>query len=90
MTHAEATVLEILSDGSERYGIDLVRCSDGVLKRGTVYLVLLAMKLDGLVSSRVEDPVTVPYLPRHLYRSTPDGRLALAAFRRGALKPQPG
>ncbi|MBW2494121.1 MAG: helix-turn-helix transcriptional regulator [Deltaproteobacteria bacterium] len=75
----EAVVLELLQDG-EQYGLEIVRLSDGRLKRGTVYTTLNRMQQKGYVESRSEEkPAHVPGIPRRLFRATPYGLRLLAA-----------
>jgi len=75
----EAVVLELLHDG-EQYGLEIVRLSEGRLKRGTVYTTLNRMQQKGYVESRSEEkPAHVPGIPRRLFRATPYGLRVLAA-----------
>jgi DNA-binding PadR family transcriptional regulator len=75
----ERVILELLA-GSELYGLELVRLSDGALKRGTIYTTLGRMQEKGLVESRREDkPDHVPGIPRRHYRATVEGIRFLAA-----------
>ena len=48
----EALILRYLFTKGEAYGLELVRESDGELKRGTVYVTLNRMADKGLVESR--------------------------------------
>lgn len=89
-------ILRVLSDGGEQYGLDIVKASDGVHTRGTVYVYLSGMQDQGVVASRVEDdPPPPPQIPRRLYRITDRGRRALAESARaerrglGRLTPRP-
>jgi DNA-binding PadR family transcriptional regulator len=75
----ERAILELLA-GRELYGLELVRLSEGTLKRGTIYTTLGRMQDKGLVESRVEiKPDNVPGIPRRHYRATADGLRFLAA-----------
>ena len=75
----EAVVLELLHDG-EQYGLEIVRLSEGRLKRGTVYTTLNRMQQKGYVQSRSEEkPAHVPGIPRRLFRTTPYGLRVLDA-----------
>jgi hypothetical protein len=47
------TALSLLSLHGESYGLDLVHRSHGVLKRGSVYIVLDALEDEGAVVSRI-------------------------------------
>jgi PadR family transcriptional regulator len=76
----EALILELLADAGDRYGLELVEASDGLLKRGTVYVTLGRMEDKGYVTSAQEERVPGAIgLPRRLYRLTPLGRRARAA-----------
>lgn len=67
----ESLILSMLVPGGEMYGLEIVRESDGGIKRGTVYVTVNRMEEKGYVDSRKEekDP-TVPGLPRRLYKAT--------------------
>jgi DNA-binding PadR family transcriptional regulator len=80
MSRTESIVMELLR-GRERYGLELVDTSRGVLKRGSVYVILARMEEKGFVESRQEDRAQgVSGLPRRLYRATPYGRKVHGAF----------
>ena len=80
MSRTESIVMELLR-GRERYGLELVDASRGVLKRGSVYVILARMEEKGFVDSRQEDRAQgVSGLPRRLYRATPYGRKVHGAF----------
>jgi DNA-binding PadR family transcriptional regulator len=77
----ESLILELLVDGGELYGLQMVNASKRRLKRGTVYVTLGRMEEKGYISSRLEDaPADVGGLPRRLYQQTAIGRRVLAAF----------
>jgi PadR family transcriptional regulator len=77
----EHLVLELLVDGGELYGLQLVAASRRRLKRGTVYVTLGRMEAKGYISSRLEDaPPDVGGMPRRLYQPTALGRRVLAAW----------
>jgi len=79
LSRKEAVVLELLRDG-ERYGLEIVRLSEGRLKRGTAYTTLNRMQQKGYVKSRSEEkPAHVPGIPRRLFRATPYGLRVLEA-----------
>ena len=50
----ESVILELLYDNQERYGLELVRMSEGELKRGTIYVTLNRMEEKLYISSRHE------------------------------------
>ena len=77
----ESLILELLVDGGELYGLQLVASSKRKLKRGTVYVTLGRMEEKGYITSRLEDaPADMGGMPRRLYEPTPLGRRVLAAF----------
>jgi len=77
----ESLILELLVEGGELYGLQLVGASKRRLKRGTVYVTLGRMEEKGYISSRLEDaPADVGGMPRRLYQPTPLGRRVLAAW----------
>jgi DNA-binding PadR family transcriptional regulator len=70
----ETLILELLAQGEELYGLQLVAASRGRLKRGTIYVTLGRMEDKGYVTARAEDaPEGVGGLPRRLYATTPHG-----------------
>jgi DNA-binding PadR family transcriptional regulator len=71
-------VLRILGD-RERFGLDMVTTSGGLLHRGTVYLLLSEMEAAGLITSR-DDPAPRRHpqmLPRRLYKRAVGWQAAL-------------
>jgi PadR family transcriptional regulator PadR len=77
----ESLILELLVDGGELYGLQLVASSKRKLKRGTVYVTLGRMEEKGYITSRLEDaPADMGGMPRRLYEPTPLGRRVMAAF----------
>jgi DNA-binding PadR family transcriptional regulator len=70
----EMVILELLLDGQEMYGLELVGASRRRLKRGTVYVTLQRMEEKGYVQSRTETASGEPGLPRRLYQATATGR----------------
>jgi DNA-binding PadR family transcriptional regulator len=81
LSSKESLILELLIDGGERYGLQLVASSKRRLKRGTVYVTLGRMEEKGYISSRLEDaPAEMGGMPRRLYQPTALGRRVLAAW----------
>jgi len=77
----EALILELLVEGSELYGLQLVAASKGRLKRGTVYVTLGRMEEKGFIASRLEKgPSDAGGLPRRIYEATAFGRRVLSAY----------
>jgi DNA-binding PadR family transcriptional regulator len=82
----EALVLSIMRDRAhltrgctqELYGLELVACSGGRLKRGSIYVTLASMEERGLITSHLEDDAgTLAAPPRRLYAATSLGMDAL-------------
>lgn len=81
MSAIEALILRlIITERGDSYGLDLVKRSDGELKRGTVYVTLQRMEEKGFISSRLETKID-PRLgqARRMYKTTGLGERALAA-----------
>src|SRR5215467_12468112 len=77
----ESLILELLVEGGELYGLQLVANSKRKLKRGTVYVTLGRMEEKGYITSRLEDaPPDMGGMPRRLYEATPLGSRVLAAW----------
>src|SRR4051812_636901 len=80
LSSTEALVLRlILESRVEAYGLDLVKRSNGELKRGTVYVTLQRMEEKGFVTSRLEAATDERVGPRRRYRATGLGQKVLAA-----------
>jgi len=77
----EYEVISLLNHRGEMYGLQLVKDSEGKLKRGTVYVTLGRMVEKGLVEDRVEGSVT-DYIGirRRLYKVTGLGERAARKF----------
>jgi len=77
----ERTIIELLVEHDELFGLQMVERSGGRLKRGTVYVTLGRMQEKGFLESRQEPlPAGAIGLPRRLYRPTAVARRALAAW----------
>ena len=76
----ELLILRLLRDNpAGMYGLQLVASSDGMLKRGTVYVTLGRLEEKGFVKSTTEAGPLHSGLPRPLYRITALGERMLAA-----------
>lgn len=75
----EVEVLRLLIGGRELYGLELLRKSEGALKRGSVYVVLGRMEDQGFVKGREVKEEGSPGMPRRLYKITGLGQTALQA-----------
>jgi DNA-binding PadR family transcriptional regulator len=63
------------------YGLELVRESDGRLKRGSVYVTLNRMEEKGYVAFREEAAAPIEGgMPRPLYRATGQGARVFRAW----------
>lgn len=89
ITNTEAKVLQLLvtTSGSEMYGLEMVNASGGLLKRGSIYVILGRLEDKGFVESRKEEPDSSlpPAAPRRLYKATGTGQRiyhAYASFQR--------
>jgi DNA-binding PadR family transcriptional regulator len=81
LSRKETLILNLLSEGEEMYGLQLVAASKGQLKRGTIYVTLGRMEEKGYVKSRLEDaPADAGGLPRRLYEPSSLGRRVLDAW----------
>ena len=77
----ERLILELLLSTGPMYGLQLVECSSGQLKRGTVYVTLGRMQDKGYVQSEQEEPVPGAIgLPRRIYRPTALGERVFKAW----------
>jgi DNA-binding PadR family transcriptional regulator len=77
----EALILQLLVEGGELYGLELVARSKRRLKRGTVYVTLGRMEQKRLVTSHLEaPPPAAGGMPRRIYEPTAIGRRVLEAW----------
>ena len=52
LSNTEAIILQMLADGDELYGLEMVRRSKGMIARGTIYVTLMRMADKNLIKSR--------------------------------------
>ena len=77
----EALILQLLVEGGELYGLELVARSKRRLKRGTVYVTLGRMEKKRLIASHLEaPPPSAGGMPRRIYVATATGRRVLAVW----------
>ena len=77
----ERLILDLLTSAGPQFGNELVRMSDGALKRGTVYPTLARMESKGYVESQQEEPQPGAIgLPRRIYSITPLGKRVRRAW----------
>lgn len=79
LSRKEAVALDLLVAG-HKYGLELVKASEGVLKRGTVYVLLDVMEDRGYVISEPDQASAMSVTPRRWYRSTGVGERALNTY----------
>ena len=79
LSNTEYAVLDLLRSGREMYGLEMVKSSDGGLKRGSVYVYLTRMSEKGYLKSRAEKNSTDPGMPRRQYQITGLGQQVLKA-----------
>ena len=77
LSQKEYLILDLLRSGSERFGLEMVKESNGALKRGTIYVTLTRMVDKGYLTSRQEDSPNDPGIPRRLYMITGEGARAM-------------
>lgn len=80
LSKMQAAILRMLVANGPMYGLEMVRTSDGALKRGTIYVMLGRMEDKGLVRSKQEE-ITSDHigLPRRIYEPTGLGERAWRA-----------
>lgn len=77
----EQLILDLLISAGPLYGLQLVKLSEGSLKRGTVYATLTRMETKGYVESEQESlPPGAIGLPRRIYRPTALGKRVRRAW----------
>jgi DNA-binding PadR family transcriptional regulator len=73
-TDTEMAVLNMLqSERDGLYGLEIVKASNGKLKRGSIYVVLSRLQDKGFVSAKVRRDAGHAGLPRPRYKLTPVG-----------------
>ena len=83
LTEREANVLTQLTTG-EKYGLELVAGSGGLLRRNAVYVLLGRMEEKGFIEGREEaTPEGESGPPRRVYRATGHGARVLAVYEMG-------
>lgn len=83
LSKTEALILQIMSENGFRevYGLELLKLSNGGIKRGTIYTTLQRMEDKGFVVSHQEEkPSDVSGIPRRLFEVTGTGQRALQAY----------
>ena len=73
----QAVILSLLIDGTEKYGLQMIKESNKQLKRSGIYVVLDRMEDYGLIESKLKDPEKGKQGPaRRVYRITGEGKSA--------------
>jgi PadR family transcriptional regulator PadR len=81
LSPTEHTVLSLLCDLGEAYGLRLVEQSAGELRRSSIYVLLSRLESRGFVSSRYLDtPMGEQGPRRRVYKVTGLGELSLRAW----------
>ena len=81
ITATESVILDLLRGRQKRYGLELVKASDGKLKRGGIYVLLDRLEDKGLIESeKVETPKGERGPARRVYRITGAGSQVLNAW----------
>lgn len=83
LSKTEALILQLMSENGFRevYGLELLKLSNGGIKRGTIYTTLQRMQDKNFVTSRQEEkPDDVSGIPRRLYEITGTGQRAFQAY----------
>jgi PadR family transcriptional regulator PadR len=70
LSGVEAEILRLLITGGEMYGLEMVEASDGLVKRGTIYVTIGRMADKGLVTSRAVKLEHERGMPRRLFKAT--------------------
>ena len=63
----------LIAESGRSYGLELVKKSEGALKRGSVYVVLGRLEERGYVESKLEEQKPGVAQPRRLYKPTGAG-----------------
>jgi DNA-binding PadR family transcriptional regulator len=64
----EMVIIKLLISSGEMYGLQLVNESNGVLKRGTIYVALGRLEDKGYISSRKVSPRNGDSISRRVYK----------------------
>jgi DNA-binding PadR family transcriptional regulator len=87
-TPTELIILYLLKDApAEMHGLELVKASGGLLKRGTIYVTLGRMEEKGMVISRTRQDGQRPVVSRPVYKVTALGERALVSAELMSWKP---
>lgn len=76
----EAEILELLISGRPMYGLEMVKASNGSLKRGTIYVLLERLEQQGAISSE-KQIADINGIARRRYKISGLGQRSLYAYR---------
>ena len=77
----EEIILNLLIDGTQRYGLEMIKAKPRDLKRGTIYVTLDRMEDKGLITSEVvETPEGKQGPARRMYQITGTGERTMQAM----------
>lgn len=83
LTEKEFVIMNLLIGSvKEMYGLQLVDKSEGLLKKGTIYVTLKRLEDKGYVQSRKEEEQPGVAMPRRLYKATGLGARVFRAIER--------
>lgn len=83
LSKTEYAILDLLRNSGEMYGLQMVKTSEGALKRGSIYVYLTRMSEKGFVKSRAEKNPNDPGMPRRQYQISALGQQVLHAVDAG-------
>ena len=82
LTQLQAVILGLLQATEWMYGLELIKESGGILKRGTIYVLLDRLEDDGFIRSKKREPKPGEQGPaRRVYKLTGSGARALDEYR---------
>ena len=75
LSKKETIILDLLVENEEMFGLEMVKASEGNLKRGSIYVLLSRMADKGYVESR-EEPRKLPEIgiPRRKFMASDLGK----------------
>ncbi len=74
----QLVILKLLVENGDMYGLELVAKSNGVLKKGTIYVTLDRLETSGMIESKMKEPPRGSQGPaRRIYKVTGLGQRTL-------------
>ena len=81
VTDIQALIISLLIENGKMYGLEMVKASGGLLKRGTIYVTLDRMEDSGFISSSEQKtPKGEKGPPRRTYKVTGYGASCYAKY----------